>query len=100
MSNTNPEQARPPRRTPTDQPIIPGYLPICSRCVFKDHYETLKNATELLSTAQQQSQLIENLKAQLQASTNELESLKNPVAEPEEETTEESEEEEVLESAK
>lgn len=69
---------RPPENPPskeeieqgqTRQIVIPGYLPICDQCVFRDIYMTSK----------QQGTLINNLRDQLLALTREMEDLKAQV---------------------
>ena len=59
------------------QVFIPGYAQPCAMCVYRDFYDITKAAKD-------QSNLINNLRNQLIAVTQEMEKYKSMVKEPEE----------------
>lgn len=58
------------------QPFIPGLSHPCLMCPYKDAYLASKNAGELMVRTQQAQMLIQNLTAELEAATIELEKYK------------------------
>ena len=75
MTETEPNKLKKDEvvQAPQQQVVIPGYMPLCNNCVFRDFYTASKS----------QNTLVDNLRGQLIAVTQELEKLKKDLSDEE-----------------